>query len=134
MIDYDPEFPYEMQVYLRHFGFHFNKHLCDFAVSLMTVEVNGKEEELKPFTKDDVDDILKRYGVKVKNNKLYDYVYVANMCKADFLGKSVPDEKHLAMYIKDVIDDVDAEEGFVFNRWYADVRFTNNPIEWDEMI
>ena len=53
---------------------------------------------------------------KLKRNKLYDAVYVANMCQADFLGKSVPTEDHLCKYVKDVIDDADAEEGYAFNR------------------
>ena len=39
--------------------------------------------------------MLEAYGIKLKRNKLYDAVYVANMCKADFLGKSVPNEEYL---------------------------------------
>lgn len=71
---------------------------------------------------------------KLENNTLYDYVYVANMCKADFLGSSVPDEGHLCKYVKDVIDDVDAYDGIVFNRWYADMCRSGVPIDWEEMI
>ena len=56
------------------------------------------------------------------------------MCKADFLGSSVPDEKHMAMYIKDVIDDVDAPDGLLFNRWYADVCYKGIAIEWEDML
>ena len=56
------------------------------------------------------------------------------MCKADFLGKSIPTEEYLAKYVKDVLDDIDADDGYVFNRWYADTMFMNNPVEWDDMI
>lgn len=84
--------------------------------------------------KQEVDELLKVYGVKLENNTLYDYVYVANMCKADFLGSSVPDEGHLCKYVKDVIDDVDAYDGIVFNRWYADMCRSGVPIDWEEMI
>ena len=38
------------------------------------------------------------------------------------------------LYVKDVIDDADAEEGYVFNRFYADCMFMNNPIDWDDVI
>lgn len=31
-------------------------------------------------------------------------------------------------------DDADAEEGYVFNRFYADCMFMNNPIDWDDVI
>ena len=39
------------------------------------------------------------------------------MCQADFLGKSVSTEEHLCKYVKNVIDDADAEEGYAFNRF-----------------
>jgi hypothetical protein len=56
------------------------------------------------------------------------------MCKADFLGSSVPDEHYLALYVKDVIDDVDAPDGLVFNRWYADISYMGIAIDWEEML
>lgn len=125
-------YPEAMINYLRYNGRHFNRKLFEFAVSQMTT---GKDKhQLKPMTKQEVDELLKVYGVKIENNTLYDYVYVANMCKADFLGSSVPDEGHLCKYVKDVIDDVDAYDGIVFNRWYADMCRSGVPIDWEEMI
>ena len=56
------------------------------------------------------------------------------MCKADFLGSSVPNEQYLAKYVKDVIDDVDAPDGLVFNRWYADISYMGIAIDWEEML
>ena len=128
------EIPEGMMYYINNYGPHFNKKLCKEATSRMYMDINGKKEYIKPYTKEEVDEMLEAYGVKLKRNKLYDAVYVANMCKADFLGKSVPTEEHLAKYIKDVIDDADADEGYVFNRFYADCMFMNNPLDWDDMI
>jgi len=128
------EIPEGMKVYINNYGCHFNKRLCCEAVSRMYSIINGKKEYIKPYTKEEVTEMLEAYGVKVNNNKLYDAVYVANMCKADFLGKSVPTEENLAHYVKDLLDDADAKEGFVFNRFYADTIFMNNPIEWEDMI
>lgn len=128
------EIPEGMMRYINNYGCHFNKKLCKEATSRMYLDINGKKEYIKPYTKEEVDEMLEAYGVKLKRNKLYDAVYVANMCKADFLGKSVPTEEHLAKYVKDVIDDADADEGYVFNRFYADCMFMNNPIDWDDMI
>ena len=128
------EIPEGMDRYLNMYGSHFNKKLCEEAVSRMYKEVNGKDESLKPYTKEQVDSLLEAYNINLKRKKLYDHVYVANMCAADFLGKSVPDEKHLAMYIKDVIDDADAESGFIFWRFYSDCMFMDNPIEWEDML
>ena len=128
------EIPEGMMIYIHNYGCHFNKKLCAEAISRMYYVTNGKKEYIKPYTKEEVEEMLKAYNIKLKNNKLYDAVYVANMCKADFLGKSVPTEEHLAKYIKDLLDDADAKEGFVFNRFYADCVFMNNPIEWEDMI
>ena len=128
--------PEDMINYLRHNGRHFNKKLCDFAVSKMKSKHSSKGEVVKlvPISKETIDNLLKTYRIEIENNELYDYVYVANMCKADFLGKSVPDEQHLCKYIKDVIDDVDAYDGIVFNRWYADMCRKGVPISWTDML
>lgn len=126
--------PEGMMKYINNYGCHFNKKLCDEAASRMYKTVNGRKEYIIPYSKDVVDTLLESRNIKLNNNKLYDAVYVANMCKADFYGKSIPDDTHLAMFIKDMIDDPDATEGLIFNRFYADCMFMNNPIEWEDMI
>ena len=103
------EIPEGMMIYINNYGCHFNKKLCKEAVSRMYCITNGKKEYIIPYTKEEVEEMLNAYNIKLKNNKLYDAVYVANMCKADFLGKSVPTEEHLAKYVKYLIDDAYAE-------------------------
>lgn len=119
--------PTSMKRYLKYYGQHFNKKLCDFAISKMN---HGKTK----VSKDKIDDIMNKYNIKLQNNELYDYVYVYNMGNNDFMGSSVIDEQHLALYVKDVIDDQDGYDGIVFNRWYADTVTTGVPIEWSEML
>ena len=128
------EIPEGMKRYINNYGCHFNKKLCDWATSQMYKKVDGKKQYIQPYTKEKVEQLLATSGIVLENNKLYDHVYVANMCVADYLGKSVSDERRMAMFIKDTIDDADADEGFIFNRWYADTVFMNNPVEWDDMI
>ena len=129
------EIPEGMKVYINNYGCHFNKKLYEEAVRRMYKEdEEGREEKIKPYTKEQVERMLEGYGIKLKRNKLYDACYVAAMCKADYLGKSVPDKKHQAMFIRDMIDDPDAESGFIFNRFYADQMFMDCPIDWDEML
>ena len=82
----------------------------------------------------DVLSLLKKNNIQLQRGKMYDCVYVANMCLNDYFGKSVPDLPHMAMFIRDMIDDPDAEDGFIFNRFYADQMFMNNPIDWEDMI
>lgn len=128
--------PQDMIDYLSNYGRHFNRKLVKFAVSKMQKKDSstGEMAPIKPLSKDEVDGLLARYDIKLKNNQLYDYVYVANMCKADFLKSSVPDEARMALYIKDVIDDDDAYDGIVFNRWYADTRRKGIAIDWSDML
>lgn len=125
--------PPNMINYLRHYGRHFNKNLCEFATNKM-ISSKDNDKEFKPISKDRVDTILANHNVKLKHNQLYDYIYVANMCKADFYGSSIEDDKHFALYIKDVIDDVDGYDGLVFNRWYADMCRKGIAIDWEEML
>ena len=128
--------PEEMEAYLSHFGCHFNKKMCEFAVSLMK-KMNpqtGKKERIEPISKEKVDELLARYGIKLENNVLYDYVYWANQCKADTFKSSVPDEAHMALYIKDMVDDPDAPDGMAMCMWYAKMNRAGEPVEWDEML
>jgi hypothetical protein len=124
------EIPESMDRYLNMYGPHFNKKLCEEAVSRMYSD----DDNLKPYTKEQVDDLLKSYSIKPKRGVMYDAVYVANMCLFDFMGKSVPDERHLAMFIKDMLDDPDAVDGYIFSRFYADCMYMNHPIEWEDML
>ena len=128
------EIPEGMKRYINNYGCHFNKKLSDWAASQMYKNVNGKKQYIQPYTKEQVDNLLKQYNVQLERGKLYDSVYLANMVKADFLGSSIPNEQYLAKYIKDVLDDADAEDGFVFNRFYSDTVFNSNPVDWEEML
>lgn len=119
MGSYD-EIPEGMKRYLNNYGCHFNKKLYQEAVSRMYKKKDGIKEELTPYTKEWVEALLKNYNITLNRGKMYDAAYVASMCKADFLGSSIVSEEHMAKYIKDVIDDADAVDGYVFNRWYAD--------------
>ena len=78
-LDIYDELPEDMIEYLKYNGRHFNKHLCDFAVSQME-DNNGK---INPYTEEQVDNILRAYNIHLDNDILYDKVFVANMCKTD---------------------------------------------------
>ena len=128
------EIPDGMKRYINNYGCHFNKKLCDWAVSHMYKSSNGRREYIKPYSKEQVDNILQAYNIKPERNKMYDAVYVCNMCIADFLGSSVPNEQYMAFFIKDMLDDPDAEDGYIFNAFYARCMFCNTPIDWDDCI
>ena len=97
-------------------------------------EFLAKYEWPEPYTKEQVDEMLKKYNITLENNVGHDYCFVANMGKADYLKSSIPDEQHLAMYVKDVIDDPDAGDGVTMRRWYATMVANGEIVEWSEMM
>lgn len=133
-LDYRDEFPSGMEEYLSIYGWHFSKKMCEWAASRMYKDVNGKKEYIIPYTKESLDALLKRWNIKLEKEVAYDAVYIANMCKADFLGSSVRTEDLLAKYVKDVIDDPDGYDGLPFTRFYADCIGSGTPISWEDML
>lgn len=114
--------PRGLRAYLAQYGHHFSKPLCDYAVSLMQkAGPDGKPVAITPMSREEVDTLLKTNNVELKNNVLYDHVFVANMVKSDQLGSSIVDAKHHALAIKDYIDDIDKAEGYLFDRWMSDL-------------
>ena len=117
--------------YLAENGWHFNKKACEEAVQMMKRKgPGGRPEPLEPWSKDQVDELLQKYGVRLEKKVGFDYVYVANMAKADFFRSSLPDEQKVAQYIKDVVDDVDASDGEIFLAWYAKTIARRMPVDW----
>lgn len=89
--------------YLRYYGPHFNKKLCEFACKRWNI--------LKKI-------LMYCYNLTILKFKMHNTVYVANWCRNVFYGFSITDEKHFVLFIKDIFD---KESDFIFNRWYADM-------------
>lgn len=121
LTEYDIK-PKEFVNYLRYYGSHFNKKLCEFASNKL-----DKNE----YTKEKVETLLKNNNITLKNAQLYDAAYIANWAKSTFYGSSISDEKRLALFIKDIFD---KEAHLIFNRWYADMAKQGIVIEWEEML
>lgn len=127
--------PEDLAIYLSHNGPHFNKAACMFALdNMFKKDDNGEEKKLVPINKKEVDAMLTTHGVTIRNNRLYDAVYVANMCKADYYGSSIQSEESMAKYIKDTLDDIDGIDGLTFNRWIADMKWLGIPIPWYDFL
>lgn len=130
-LDDREEFPTGLEKYLSMYGWHFSKKLCNFAVSNMRKDSG---EKIAPITKEALDLLLAKNGIELDNKFGYDYVFVANMCKADYLGSSVPDDAHLAKFVKDFVDDYDGYNELPFTRFYADTIGKGIPIIWEDML
>ena len=134
---YDVELmPPEMKAYLRNYGYSFGKKACEFAISLMEKEnkATGKKEKIEPYSKEKVEELMSKYGVKLENNIGYNFVYVANMSMADYWKESIEDEQHLAKHIKAIIDDVDDNPENLFRMWIAKMDGNGIPIPWEDIM
>lgn len=126
------DMPRDMRQYLSNYGWHFNQRMLDWAVSMMR-DKDGKP--IKPYTRETLEAAFKAAGVELKTQHLYDALYVANMCKADFLGSSIADEAHLVRYVADYIGDPDGYDGMPFVRFYADTCMKEDcTIYWEDML
>ena len=125
MNDYDR--PTDKDIYIAENGWHFNKKACDYAVQYL----KGKDgKRIKPLSKEEVDAMLTKYGLKLEKNVGWDYVYAANMAKSDMEGSPLSDEKSQAMYVKILIDDPDAADGEIMACWYVKMLFRREPVDW----
>ena len=117
--------------YTDQYGCHFNKKLYEWAVSMMT-DRNGKS--VPTMTREQVSEWLRTNGVTLKNDKGYDAAYVHAMARADYWGSSITDDAHLALFIRDYVDDQDGSATKAFDHFVVDCRVKNEPIFWDEMM
>lgn len=134
-LDIYDDMPKAMKRYISNYGWHFNKEAFDYATSLMVKrDINGKKVFINIPTKEDINKKLQANNVKLDNNTLHDAAFVWCMGMADYLGSSIPDELHLAKYVKDTIDDIDASSETTFRRWVATMVGNGEPIPWGDFV
>lgn len=134
-MDVYEDLPSGMKEYLSNYGWHFSKKMCEFAVSRMKKDdANGKEVNITPYTNEEVHQLLKQYGVQLKNDVGYDACYLANMINADYLGKSIPNEQYMCQHINCFLDDVDGSPTKAFDHYYSDTIANGIPLIWEDMM
>lgn len=123
--------PKAMKAYLSNYGWHFNKKLTEWAISMMR---DRNKAKLPMMDKERAESMLKQHGVEITTDKLYDAIYVLHMAKADYMGSSIVDEAHLAKFVGDYINDPDGYDGIALTRFYADCIGKGIGIEWEDML
>lgn len=134
-LDSRDTFPSGMEEYLAQNGWHFNKKLCEWAVSKMKRKNQlNKIEKLVPFTKENLDTMLKTNNVNIENDVGYDALYVLNMVKADYHGSSITEDIKMIKFVKDYLDDPDGYDGIALTRFYADCIGKGEMIPWEDVL
>lgn len=120
-----------MEEYLSSCGWHFNKKMCAWAVSRMSRKGSSKVELL---SHDAVCEMLRLNGIELKDAIGYDADYVLHMAKADYYGSSIMDDQHLALFVKDYLEDPDGYDEVAFTRFYADCIGKGEVIPWEDVV
>jgi hypothetical protein len=80
----------------------------------------NKIDKITPYSKENLDAMLKSHNIDIENNIGYDALYVLNMAKADYHGSSITEDTRLIKFVKDYLDDLDGYDGIAMTRFYAD--------------
>lgn len=131
-LDYYEILPVGLEAYLSSHGRHFSKPMLEWAVSMMRNRKNERQEVPK---KEWLDNVLNSFNVKLERNEgYYDAIYVWCMAKSDYLGSSINDDQHLALYVKDYIDDIDGNPTRAFDEFMANCIAKGIDVPWEDMI
>lgn len=113
---------------------YFSKALAEWAISRMQREnEKGELVGIKSVKLERVEEILKAHNVEIPEESTYDAWYLYNMCLADY-QKSLPDEKKIAEYIDETINDPDCEPTAVLACFRAKMDVMDVPIHWEKFL
>lgn len=124
----------EAQYQEKHKG-HFSKKLAEWAISMMEKkdETTGKMVKITPSSIDEMEDALKQAKVEVKEECIYDALYLWNMCKADY-EESLPTKESRSIYIEETLCDPDGCPEAVLACFCAKMDLKSIPIHWERFL
>ena len=124
----------EEEIYNERYKGHFSKKLAEWAISRMEKETaNGMLEPIKKHTLEEYDEFLKENKLKVAYESYYDGYYLWHMACADY-SKSLEDDKHIALFIDETINDPDCEPTAVLACFKAKMDVCGVPIFWEQFV
>lgn len=116
--------------YMEHYKGHFSKKMAEWAISMM--ERDG--QKIQPYPLEEVESMIAPFRNKIGDECIYDAWYLANMTKADYLGSSLADKAHVALFVKDTLCDPDGEPEMVLACFRAKCDVKRIPIYWERML
>lgn len=131
-LDYYDIIPKGMDAYLASHGRHFSRPMLEWAVGMMR---DRKGNKVQITEKKELDSILSAFSISIKRNEgYYDPMYVWCMGMADYMSSSINDEQHLALFVRDYIDDPDGNETRAFDEFYINCIAKGIDIPWEDLI
>ena len=131
-LDYYDILPKGMDAYLSAHGHHFSKPMLEWAVGMMR---DRKDKKISVPEKKTLDEQMKAYGIEIRHSEgYYDSLYAWCMAKADYLGSSIADDVHHALFVKDYMDDPDGNPTRAFDEFYINCIAKGIDIPWADVI
>ena len=75
---------------------------------------------------------IKKFGIINRYNLAEEFPILT--LRRTYWKSAIDDEAHLCKAVKDMVDDPDQRDGFIFNRWISDRLFNGDPIDWAEIL
>ena len=116
--------------YMERYKGHFSKKMAEWAISMM--ERDGRK--IEPYSLEETNAMLAPYKNLIGEECVYDAWYLVNMAKADYLGSSLADKAHIALFAKDTLCDPDGEPEMVLACFRAKCDIKRIPIYWERML
>jgi hypothetical protein len=124
----------EAQYMDNHHG-QFSKKLAEYAISCMEYrdEATQTMKRLAPHTIEEMEENMKKYGIKVKEECIYTAWYLYNMTYADY-RKALPTNDVKCYFVDETINDPDCDPVAVLACFHAKMDVKGLPINWERFI
>lgn len=116
--------------YMERYKGHFSKKMAEWAISMMKRD----GQKIQPYPLEEVESMILPFHEKIGDECIYDAWYLTNMAKADYLGSSISDKAHVALFVKDTLCDTDGETEMVLACFRAKCDVKRIPIYWERML
>lgn len=113
----------------------FSKKLAEYAISNMKAidEETQELSSLKPHPIEEMEEALKKYNIRVKEEHIYTAWYLYNMAFADY-PEALPNKEAICYFIKETINDPDCKPASVLACYRAKMDVMGTPINWGRFI
>lgn len=113
----------------------FSKRLAEYAIDRMEYkdEATGKMRKITPHPIEEMEDNMRKYGIKMDEACVYTAWYLYNMAFADY-RKSLPTLDAKCLFVDETINDPDCSPESVLACYRAKMDVMRMPIHWERFI
>ena len=121
--------------YMDQYKGRFSMKLAEWAISSMKKkdESTGSLKTVTRHSIEEMEEVMRQTGLKIREEDIYSAWYLYNMCYADYF-RSLPNKQAIAYFIYETIYDPDCSPEAVLACFRAKMDVKDIPIYWERMI